>query len=488
MSSILPLAVGFALLGSLPSFAKVTFTASDITGPSTEILFCDLDGDHLKDAVLVDGASVAVIYQTKGFGFQRTVEQTSRLDQIPAPGILWPTRLGGPAESLLVMTSDGITELCFTNRTSPPLRNQVVNQQTIIPKSLDEPLTLCLRLSADTGTDRPLLLAPVARGLQVWQQSNGWQQVQFTAEAVATHLWPSVANPGYTRTFALNIGLEDVNKDRREDLMAMRPLADGRQAYALYLQQPDGRFTSEPVLSYTNRADWRTRLFWVDVNRDGKLDLIKTTVSDELSFLPGLRSGKTVVGIYQAGSDGRLPEEPQQVFRKHDWSPNLPIVDVDGDGFVDLALGYMMLETREGMRRIITTEHADFSLRFHFYRPGVGFPKEPDCQTDAPIYFGREFFSSFDRRLDLEQFVNLKADLNGDGKKDLLIRDRRDSLRAFFFVSREKGFHRAADLQFDCAGPIDSWEVRDLNGDGISDVVVKLREQDRVQVFLSQKH
>jgi len=47
-------------------------------------------------------------------GFTREPQQTFRLD--PRPCVVWTAQLGKPAGSLLVMTSDGVTELCFTNR------------------------------------------------------------------------------------------------------------------------------------------------------------------------------------------------------------------------------------------------------------------------------------------------------------------------------------------------------------------------------------
>jgi hypothetical protein len=126
-------------------------------------------------------------------------------------------------------------------------------------------------------------------------------------------------------------------------------------------------------------------------------------------------------------------------------------------------------------------------LSFHFCNPGAGFSKDADCVASVPIYFGREFFSSFDRRLELEQFINLSGDFNGDGRKDLLVRDRRDSLKGYCLSSRQKGFRPRPDLRFNCPETIDWWDVKDLNGDGVSDVVAKLRKPGTFRIFLSRR-
>jgi hypothetical protein len=317
------------------------------------------------------------------------------------------------------------------------------------------------------------------------QNPEQWRQVQFIENSVNTQIWPAVTNSGYAQSFGINLSLGDVNGDGRDDLMVVRNLPGELQAYALYLQNADGRFTPEPVLVYTNKPDWGTSLCWTDINRDGKVDLIKSAFSDEPFFVPGIRSGKVYVSTYFADEHGRIPAQPQQVFRKNDWSSSLPMVDVDGDGFLDLVLGYIPIDTREGARKLIVSEAANLNLKFHFYRPGTGFPKEPDYQRDTVIHFHQGFFGTAEQRIYYEMFVSLNGDFNGDGKKDLLIRDRSEGISVYYFISREKGFSQKADLIFGCVEPIDWWEIQDLNGDGLSDLVVKLRRQDLFRAFIS---
>jgi len=129
-------------------------------------------------------------------------------------------------------------ELSFTNRIDRPARQQIIQQETIIPESLDEKFVTYFPFSCNTGTEWSLLLVPVAGGLQVWQHRDGWHQAQFIERAVETHLHPSIANAGYTRSFDLSLSLGDVNGDARDDLIVMRNSAAGAQIYSLTFRTP----------------------------------------------------------------------------------------------------------------------------------------------------------------------------------------------------------------------------------------------------------
>ena len=481
---ILPFVLVLILLVKPAAIAKPIFISSEIEGAGTEILFADLDGDHLKDAVLIDGLNLSVYYQDAKTGFPRQPQQQYRLT---GPAMIWPARLGKTADSLLLLTSEGVTELDFTNRTTPPERSQIIQQPTIIPTQLKELPVINDSFSAETGTAWPLLLVPTADGLQVWQHQADWHQAQFIGHTVDSHIRPLVTNPGYSSSFSLNLSLSDVNGDGRDDLMVMREAAGGHQIFNLYLQSTNGLFAQEPSLNYTNKPDWRTTLCWQDINHDGRIDLIKSTVSDEPFFVPGLRSGKVLVALYLADEHGRIPAEPQQVFRKNDWSSALPVSDVDGDGFMDMVTGNIPINTREGARNMITTEQLDLNLKFYYYQPGTGFPQEADFQRNVAIHFHRGFLTNSERRLYYERYVNLNGDFNGDGKKDLLARDHSDEISVYCFLSREQGFSSSPDFRFKCPEPVDSFDVKDLNDDGLSDLIVRVQERNLFRIFTSQK-
>ncbi|HSY20102.1 MAG TPA: VCBS repeat-containing protein [Candidatus Acidoferrales bacterium] len=482
---------GIFFMACLPAMAGQKFNASAISLPGEELMMCDLDGDGLTDLVLMNGHDLSIFYQDATLGFPREPQQTCRLDNHPC--IVWTANLGRPAGSLLVMTSDGVNELSFTNRTGPPVLRQIIKQATIIPDDPASSNTLCLSMSVATGRDGPLLLVPAADGLQVWQQHDGWHQAQVIARAIDTGVRPSLINPGYTRSVDLDFSVADVNGDGREDLIIRRSDVVQSNLYSLYLQQTNGLFDPEPALTYADKVDPVSWLCWTDLNRDGKVDLIKGVWLNEPSFLPGIPSAKVMVSGFIADANGRLPAEPQLLFRKNDWLAALPVVDVDGDGFPDLMLGYAHLDNRDSLIKEVTAKQLDYSLRFYFYRPanqpGGGFQKEADFQRDVVIHLDRsDPPMSWVLPQNFLRCVKLGGDFNGDGKTDLLVRDHNDSISVYFFRSREKGFSPEPDARFNCPESIDEWRVADLNHDGISDLVVKLSNKKGFRIFLSQKN
>jgi hypothetical protein len=483
-----PVLLGVFLMACPSAQAKPKFNVSEITSPCQQSMICDLDGDGLKDLVLMDNTNLSIFYQDAKLGFPREPQQTWRLE--PRPCLVWVARLGGPAGSLLVMTSDGVTELCFTNRNSPPAIRQIIRQRTIVPEVMDatdSTNAIYLPLSVETDRDWPLLLIPAADGIQVWQHRDEWRQAQVISNSIEASMQLSVTNPGYTTSLGFDLSVGDVNGDGRDDLMVRR--SNGwTNTYSLYLQQTNGLFALEPALTYADKVEPFSWLCWTDLNRDGKVDLIKGIWLNEPSFIPAAPSGKVLVGSYIADEQGRIPAEPQQVFRKNDWLPAVPVVDVDGDGFPDLVLGYSDFEDKEGLRKMLTTKKLDYNLRFYFYRPGIGFPKEADCQRDVVIHLDRDRAEMQEGLHQLfGRYVKPGGDFNGDGKTDLLVRDHSDAISVYFFVSREKGFSPEPDLRFSCPEPIDEWQVADLNNDGVSDLIVKLAKQKGCRIFISQK-
>jgi len=478
--------LGISLLACTPAQAKPKFNASEVAGKSSELLVCDLDGDGLKDIVLVDGFDLAIFYQAPARGFTREPQRSYRLD--PRPCLVWTAKLGGPAGSLLVMTSDGVTELCFTNRAGPPSVRQIIRQPTVVPDAAEQTNALCVPLSVETGGPWPLLLVPAADGLQVWQHREEWRQAQVIGRAVEAHLWPSLANPGYTSALEFDLSVGDVNGDGRDDLIVRRNEIGGSNTYSLYVQQTNGLFAPEPALIYQDKPEPFSWLCWTDLNRDGKVDLVKSVWLNEPSFVPGVPAGKVLVNVYTADEEGRIPAQPQQLFRKNDWLAALPVLDVDGDGFPDLVLGYGHMDSREGVRKQITAKQLDYTLRFYYYRLGAGYPKEADCQRDVVIHLD-QIGSPLDWDLprNFTRYVKVGGDFNGDGKTDLLVRDQRGAISVYFFVSRQKGFSLLPDLLFNCLEPIAEWQVADLNGDGLSDLIVKLANQDAFRIFISRK-
>src|ERR1041385_8294050 len=85
----------------------VNFKASDVEVSDwrSALFFADLDGDRLSDIVVVDGLKLSIFFQDPKTGFTRTPQQHF---QLAAPALVSSAALGKTAESLLVMTSEGV--------------------------------------------------------------------------------------------------------------------------------------------------------------------------------------------------------------------------------------------------------------------------------------------------------------------------------------------------------------------------------------------
>lgn len=484
---------------------KLPFNASTLSAPGSELLIADLDGDGLKDLVLMDNLTLSIFYQDAEGGFTRAPQRTYPLEARPC--LVWTAHLGGPGESLLVLNSEGVTEVSFAGRNGSPARRQILRQPTLVPATAEGTNAFYFPLSAQTrrrsarglrstgsgagtqsGADWPLLLVPTAAGLQVWQHQEDWHPAQLLTNGVEARLWPSLLNPGYSALLQCDLSIGDVNHDGREDLLVRRSPIGPTNFYSLYLQQTNGLFALEPSMTYAAKAEPFSWLCWADVNRDGRIDLLKSVWLNEPSFIPAIPSGKVLVSTYLADGQGRIPATPQQLFRKNDWLPNLPVVDVDGDGYLDLALGYGRMDSREGIRKQITARQLDYTLRFFFYRPGAGFPSEADFERNVVIHLDRAEFD-LDWRLpqNFLRRVKVGGDFTRQGKAALMVRDQREEISVYYFHSRTQGFSTEPDLRFNCPEPIAEWQVVDLNGDGISDVIVTLENPAGWRVFVSQK-
>lgn len=465
--------------------ARVTFTETQVPGKHDTLLFCDLNGDGLADMVRVEGTVAHIYFQGASEGFAHPAHLAYQMAQVPT--VIWSSPCDKARGSLLLLTHEGVSELNCPERAAPPKLERIVARPTMIPAAVDGGSSIhSVCLSARGPASSSFVFVPTEASIEVWQCKERWRMVQDFAGAVSCDISVSDDPIGYRRKTSVDVSVSDLNGDGLDDVVVSTGQA-GRTQFKVYVQTREGAMPFVPVASLSGSWDGQsTWIAWVDVNRDGKIDLIQSTWLREPWFLPGIRSGKVLIQVFLADSQGQLAEKPQFVLRKSDWMPALPLVDVDGDGFVDMVLGYSPFSTRDGHRKNLGAGQLDHNLRFHFFRQGTGYLEEPDCQADLLLSMNTNWviFDVAHVQL-LDTLINLSGDFDGDGRLDLLVRDNAASVSVYPFVSREIGFGTTPMARFKHPGPVEAIVVKDLNGDRVSDCVIL--DKENTQVFLSRK-
>jgi hypothetical protein len=470
---------------SAEAAAKPKFKSYELKSKHDEILIFDLNGDGLDDIGVIAEPNLVFFLQDARKGFSGKSELVySGFDR---QSIIWTAKMGGlRGENLLVMDNRGVCSLGYVDTTQPLTKKNIIDRATLIPKKCRKNRVLNFKLSADTGMKYPVIFVPTRTGLEVWEYENGWHYAYTLWGRLEPSIWGPSKGMGYVEQYWLSMNVGDINGDGLEDLVICDS-KKGKLIFDVYLRSLSGAFSLKPSQSFEDEWDWQTWISILDINRDGKADLIKNTWVDEEWFIPGTKSGKVYVRIFMSDEQGKLAGKPDKVYREDDWNSSMPIVDIDGDGFIDLVLGHSLVSGREDIRKSISAKKLDHNLWFYFYNNG-DYPKKPDCQKALTVDIGHAgVHLTWSRREYLNKQISLDGDFNGDGSKDLLVKDRKDRASVYFFRSRKKGFSKKADLKFSkLKRVVDRFIIEDVNRDNISDVIVVDSDKGSFRVFVSQ--
>jgi hypothetical protein len=247
--------------------------------------------------------------------------------------------------------------------------------------------------------------------------------------------WPAVPTPviSWSRT---SIALGDLSGDSVLDLV----VADGLESFGVFLGVGNGTF--RPRLEYA-RSVAPDSVGLVELNGDGKLDVVV--------------AGAGTLGVFYGQGDGTFVTGPEYETASNRTVTEMAIEDLDGDGRADVVV-------------------ADGPDSYAEYDPGG---------TTVSVFLGQ---GNGTLSPSGELFVDILfapsvavGDLNGDGSLDLVvagldarasdIENPEDTGKLTVFYGRGEG---AFGAPVDHLGlyPIDAVAIRDLDQDGIGDVVL----------------
>ena len=276
----------------------------------------------------------------------------------------------------------------------------------------------------------------------------------------------------------------DFNGDRRTDLLAVYP-----DSLCAFLRRPDGGFSGPPgqvidlrfdrvaTGSETMRdapdddRDERATLTKVaDLNGDGVVDLMALRVSRK----GGVFSAETRVEVYygrRTGDRTTFSGSPDQVLKGGGAQVLTDVVDFNGDGRLDLFVPAVRFGLTQ-MIQMLITKSVDVEANIYLMGQDGRYPASPSSR--------RNFTVRFDFKGNQEQPVYEVADLNGDGRPDILTSEDTAEL-AGYYGDPARLFGRRPDLRFGVKVPRNGERVRtmQLNADRRADAVITYERQDQ---------
>jgi len=158
------------------------------------------------------------------------------------------------------------------------------------------------------------------------------------------------------------------------------------------------------------------------------------------------------------------------------FRPRCSFIDFDGDGLLDLVTeetGLFDGGVRETLARVLTLPGVRHEVAVCFQRAG-GFEKRPGYRAafdidlgTPPVRHGEMF-----QRYQAGELVDVTGDFDGDGWRDVAVRDRVDNLSIHLTRPGARPV-QGAELALPTGA---RFHVADVNGDGRSDVVTQNRE------------
>jgi hypothetical protein len=215
----------------------------------------------------------------------------------------------------------------------------------------------------------------------------------------------------------------------------------------------------------------------VDVDGDGREDLV-------LWQPKGTPPLKTDVCIFLRGADQQLPERPTQVLHCRGFPIPIgsfydasPVRDLNGDGVCELVLldFKTSIVSANSVVEVFLSHGIDWALTIRTFQHGA-FSGGPDASVPVKGLLASQYSGGWG--------YFIQGDFNGDGHPDLLVQRTETQWNIFFSTADGRWFAPEAAMTFDVSAQ-GYMEIKDLNGDGLSDIIWHEPDEHRFSIFMT---